>query len=106
MSTTQDYMDFLFDQIDNRWNKRYKKMFGEYMFYINEKPILLVCDNTVYVKKLDCISTLIPKENKGFPYNGSKKHYIVIVENRELLDNVISELEKVIAIPVKKKKNG
>jgi DNA helicase-2/ATP-dependent DNA helicase PcrA len=32
---------------------RYKKMFGEYMVYVNEKPILLVCDNTVFVKILD-----------------------------------------------------
>ncbi|MGN0560765.1 MAG: hypothetical protein ACI4K8_06895 [Candidatus Fimenecus sp.] len=25
-------------------------MFGEYMVYVNDKPILMVCDNTVFVK--------------------------------------------------------
>ena len=104
MPTTQDYMEFLFDQISTRWNKRYKKMFGEYMLYINEKPVLLVCDNTVYVKKLSCISPLIPEDSTGFPYKGAKKHYIVDIEDKDLLENVISELEKVLTVPDRKKK--
>ena len=36
MSTSQDFIDFLIDQIDTRWKIRSKKMFGEYMVYINE----------------------------------------------------------------------
>jgi len=107
MSTTLDYIEFVYDQIDNRWNKRYKKMFGEYMVYINQKPILLVCDNIVYVKELDCIRTLIQEENRGVPYKGAKEHYIVDVEDRELLNKVIEILEKVIPVPVKKiRKSG
>ena len=106
MSTSQDFMEFLFDQIDNKWNKRYKKMFGEYMFYINDKPILLVCDNSVYVKMLDCVTSLVHKENKGFPYQGSKEHYLIDIEDKELLNTVIDELVKVIPIPVKNKKKS
>lgn len=51
MSTTMDYVEFVCGQIRDAWDVRYKKMFGEYMVYINDKPILLVCDNTVFVKK-------------------------------------------------------
>jgi len=101
MSTTPDYIEFVLDQIDNKWNKRSKKMFGEYMIYVNEKPILLVCNNTVYVKELDCIKTLFPKENKGFPYKGAKEHYIVDVEDKELFNNIIDELVRVVPLPVK-----
>jgi TfoX/Sxy family transcriptional regulator of competence genes len=79
-------------------------MFGEYMMYINEKPVLLICENTVYVKELDCIKNLIAVENKGFPYNGAKEHYIIDVEDKELLNNVIEIIEKVIPIPIKKSK--
>lgn len=50
MSTTQDYIEFVFDQIDNKFNKRYRKMSGKYMMYIIDKPILLTCENTLYVK--------------------------------------------------------
>jgi TfoX/Sxy family transcriptional regulator of competence genes len=106
MATTQDFMDYLFDQIDDRWNKRYRKMFGEYLFYINERPLLLVCDNTVYVKELECLSSMVSDLDKGSPYKGAKEHYIVDAENKELLDAVISELVKVVQIPVKRKKRG
>lgn len=81
MSTTQDLIDFLIDQIDNNWNKRYRKMFGEHMVYINDKPILLVCKNTVYVKELDCSKIYFPENNKGFPYKGAKEHFIIDIEN-------------------------
>ncbi len=104
MATTPDYMEFVFDQIDTGFDKRYRKMFGEYMMYINDKPILLVCDNTVYVKELDCIKDLMSEACRGFPYNGAKEHYIIDVEDKESLDKVIEVLEKAIPIPVKRKK--
>jgi TfoX/Sxy family transcriptional regulator of competence genes len=33
----------------------YKKMFGEYLIYLNDKPIVMICNNTAFVKILDCI---------------------------------------------------
>lgn len=104
MPTSQDYMEFVYDQIDEKWNKRYRKMFGECMFYINEKPVLLVCDNTIYVKKMDCIRELFQEEITGYPYRGAREHYIVDAEDRELLNRIIDKLEKVIQVPVKKSK--
>lgn len=46
MATTIGFIDFVCEQIRD-YNVHYKKMFGEYMVYINDKPILLVCDNCV-----------------------------------------------------------
>ncbi len=103
MATTQEFIEFVCSQIENNWTIRYKKMFGEYMVYVNEKPILLVCDNTVFVKERDCIKQFESKLDKGIPYTGAKEHYIVDVDDRDLLNTIIHELEKVIPIPVKKK---
>jgi len=50
MATTVDFIEYVCGQIEGAGAVRYKKMFGEYMVYVNDKPILLVCDNTVYVK--------------------------------------------------------
>jgi TfoX/Sxy family transcriptional regulator of competence genes len=33
----------------------YKKMFEEYLIYINNKPVVMICDNTAFVKMFDCI---------------------------------------------------
>jgi TfoX/Sxy family transcriptional regulator of competence genes len=50
MATTADFIEYVCDQISGIGAVRCKKMFGEYMVYINEKPILLVCDNTAFCK--------------------------------------------------------
>jgi hypothetical protein len=55
---------------------------------------------------LDCVSSLVQKESKGFPYKGSKEHYIIDIEDKELLNTVIDELVKVIPIPAKRKKTS
>jgi len=81
-------------------------MFGEYMVYVNDKPILLVCDNSVFVKILPCLDDLMVDAEKGFPYKGAKEHYILDIDNTELSKAVIAALETVTAIPKPKKKKG
>ena len=103
MATTQDYIEFVCEQVRGDWDIRYKKMFGEYMVYINDKPILLVCDNTVFVKQLDCIRDLMAKADKGHPYTGAKQHYILDVEDTALAKKVIATLEPVTPLPKPRK---
>lgn len=83
---------------------RYKKMFGEYMVYVNDKPILLVCDNTVFIKILPCLDELMASTDKGFPYNGAKERYILDIEDIELTREVVDVLESITAIPKPRKK--
>jgi TfoX/Sxy family transcriptional regulator of competence genes len=78
-------------------------MFGEYMVYVNDKPILLVCDNTVFVKILPCLDALMEKAGRGYPYDGAKEHYILDIDNAELVSEVVAELEPITPIPKKKK---
>ncbi len=102
MATTQDFIEFVCEQIHGNYNIRYKKMFGEYMVYVNDKPILLVCDNTVFVKKLNEIENLLKNADVGVPYNGAKEHYILDIENNELVSDVIEILERITPLPKKK----
>ncbi len=104
MATTKEYIDFVCEQITGYENVRSKKMFGEYMVYLNEKPVLLVCDNTVFVKILPELSSLMDSAERGFPYDGAKEHYVLDIENRELLRSVLPIVESVTAVPKKKKK--
>ncbi len=60
MATTIDFIEYVCEQIVGTGDIHYKKMFGEYMVYVNNKPTLLVCDNTVFVKKFDCIAADTP----------------------------------------------
>jgi len=104
MATTADYIEYVCGQIEGIGAVRNKKMFGEYMVYVNDKPILLVCDNTVYVKMLPCLDETMSAAEKGCPYKGAKEHYILDVDDRELACAVALSLEQVIPVPKSKKK--
>ena len=104
MATSAEYIEFVCEQIHRAGEIRYRKMFGEYMVYVNDKPILLVCDNTVYVKKREEIHKIMTGSALGIPYDGSKEHYILDIENSELCCEVIRLLELVTPIPKPRKR--
>ena len=80
-------------------------MFSEYMVYLNDRPILLVCDNTVFVKKLPEVSALLPEDApSGYPYEGAKEYYILDIENSELNDRLIPLLIEITPLPKPKKR--
>ena len=106
MATTPDFIEYICEQIAGVGDIRHKKMFGEYMVYVNSKPILLVCDNTVFVKQLSCIADDMQNSEKGFPYNGAKEHYILDIENAEFSKHIISILEPVTSLPKPRKKKS
>lgn len=103
MATSKDYIEFVCEQVSGTGAIRYTKMFGEYMVYIDEKPILLVCDNLVFVKTLGCIADLMKDAQTLPPYPGAKPHYMLDIDNKELADAVIKELLKVAYIPKPKR---
>ncbi|MED9917540.1 TfoX/Sxy family protein [[Eubacterium] siraeum] len=97
-------IEFVCEQLVGIENVRYKKMFGEYMVYVNDKPVLLVCDNTVYVKKLPEIEELMSGTECGVPYDGAKEHYILDIEDRELTAKAVEILERITPVPKKRSK--
>jgi len=104
MASSKEFVDFVMEQACGTGEITFRKMFGEYMVYVDGKPILLVCDNTVYVKMLDCVGQELKNADTGCPYNGAKPHYILDIENRELLKKVIELLLPVTPVPKSRKK--
>lgn len=104
MATTVEYVEYVCDQVRDVGEIRYKKMFGEYMVYLNDKPILLVCDNNVFVKKLACIEDVMKNADVGIPYKGAKEHYILDIDDSDFCKKVMIELEKVTPITKSRKK--
>lgn len=67
MSTSKQYIQFVCDCLKNINGVNCRKMFGEYIVYIRERPILLVCDNCVMVKKVPELSELMRDAQEAFP---------------------------------------
>ncbi|MDE6275181.1 MAG: TfoX/Sxy family protein [Clostridia bacterium] len=104
MATSVEFIQYVCEQIRGVGEIRYKKMFGEYMVYVNDKPVLLVCDDTVYVKILDAVAEDLADAPKGIPYEGSKEHYILDIDDTDLAVKVVEKLEKVTPLPKPRKK--
>lgn len=82
MASNIEFIEYVCSQLEGAGNVRYRKMFGDYMVYVNDKPVILICDNIAYVKKHPAISDFM------------KDPSISDKENEENLKRMIDNLEK------------
>lgn len=103
MASAPDYIDYLCDQLSGMGEIRSRKMFGDYMIYVDDKPLVLVCDNVPYIKELPEVEELLASVERGFPYEGAREHYILDADDTTLFREVIARLLPVVPIPKKRK---
>lgn len=92
MASDKSYLDYVIEQLSGPYELRYKYMFGEYCVYVNNKPIILVCDNTVFLNKDKKIEHLMKDAQVGIPYKGAKERYILDIDNNEFVISILSTL--------------
>lgn len=95
MATSKEYITYLVSKLENLGFIRARKMFGEYLVYINDKAIFLVCDNQVFVK-INENSKLIfaDKASQDYPYPQAKLHYLVDPEDDDFINDITKLLEQ------------
>ena len=106
MASSMDFVEFVLGQLEGVGSLRYRKMFGEYCIYVNEKPIVLVCDDRMFVKIVPELEGLLEDAERGFPYEGASERYVLDVDNRGLMREAIGILESVTPVPKPKKKKA
>ena len=103
MACTTAYIEFVCSQLEGAGIVRAKKMFGDWMVYIDEKPVILACDNLCYVKMWPEIADLMNDAWTDYPYPGAKEHYVLDIEHRNLALKVVNALLPIVPFPKKKK---
>lgn len=104
MACTLEYIEFVCTQISAVGQVRYRKMMGDYVIYVDEKCVILACDEVCFVKKIPEIESLMQDAECGRPYDGAKEHYILDIEHREHAERVIRILRDTLPYPKQKKK--
>lgn len=104
MSCDKEYISFVCSQIECAGMVRTRQMFGEYMIYIDEKPVILVCDDICYVKMIDEIKEMMTEAQTGHPYPGARLHYILDVEHGDTALPVLKKLVEALPYPKKRRK--
>ena len=92
MACTLDYIDFVCSQLQGVGVIRTRKMFGDWCIYVDEKPVILACDNLCYVKMLPELADMMNGAWTGYPYDGAKEHYILDIEHGEEAMRVVQAL--------------
>lgn len=105
MATDPGLIEYLCDQLEGLGAIRSRKMFGEYMVYCNDKPVLIVCDDRPMVKMLPILEPLLKDHPTAPPYEGAKDHYVLDPDDRETLREAVRLAEEVTPVPKKRTKN-
>jgi DNA transformation protein len=107
MASKQQTVEYLVEQMKQAGNIRYRKMFGEYAIYCDEKVVALVCDDQLFVKPTTAGKKLIKTPDEAPPYPGAKLYYLIspdLWEDHEFLTKLITATAAELPLPKKKKK--
>lgn len=105
MSTSNDFKDYILDQLHRLDDINVKKMFGEYGVFYREKMVAVLADNKFFLKPT--------KEGEAFiksplfeKFYEQGKPYLLIedTDDRELLEQLIVLTYHVLPLPKEKKK--
>lgn len=107
MASKQSTVDFLFEQISCANRMRYRRMFGEYAIYLDEKVVGFVCDDQLFVKPTEAGKVYIGDVEEAPAYPGSKMYFLISSdqwEDREWLTELLIQTAKELPLPKAKKK--
>ena len=104
MSTSEDYMVYLADQLGDAGEITYRKMFGEYALYCDSKVIGLVCDGQFFLKKTDAGRKLLKEVCEAPAYDGARPSFLITsTDDREYLTKLVRATWKELPFPRPKK---
>jgi DNA transformation protein and related proteins len=83
MASDLNFVEFVRDQMASAGEIMFKKMFGEYAIYLDQKVVALVCDNQLFVKPTVAGRAKIAHLVEAPPYSGAKPFFLI----EEQLDN-------------------
>ena len=89
MASSQDYLQFILDQLSDLSEITYRKMMWEYILYFRWKIIGWIYDNRLLLKPTEKVKSLIENLEMQIPYPWAKSMiYVDNVDDSEYLGNL------------------
>ena len=87
MSSNQDFINYVCEQVGLAERVTYKRMFGEYAVYVDGKVVAFVCDNQLFVKPTVLGKQLVGNIAEAPPYPGAKLYFLLgeRLDDRDLM---------------------
>jgi TfoX/Sxy family transcriptional regulator of competence genes len=105
MATESSFVDYVLETARLGERLIYKKLFGEYALYLDEKVVAFACDNSLFIKPSKAVATLAPDLPQGPPYPGAKDYPIAdeLLDDPDALRRLIEETAALMPLPKPKK---
>lgn len=106
MASSNEFLEFILEQLDPDLEPTYKKMFGEYGIYSHGKIVALVCDDSLFIKPTKAGGEFIKNPTLAPPYPTAKPYFLIDegLEDPVFLSELIRITEKELLPPKPKKK--
>ena len=72
MGSGADFLQYVQDQAGLGQALGWRRMFGEYALYLDERVVALVCDDMLYVKPTEAGRAVLDEVVEAPPYPGAK----------------------------------
>jgi TfoX/Sxy family transcriptional regulator of competence genes len=91
MASDLGFVEYVCDQMRDAGRVRFRKMFGEFAVYCDERVVALVCDDQLFVKPTPGGRAFIGMPVEAPPYPGAKPHFLIEgdIDDREWLTALI-----------------
>ena len=106
MATESSFVDYILETARLGSRLTCRKLFGEYALYLDDKVVAFACDNSLFIKPSQAVTTLAPDLPQGPPYPGAKDYPIAdeLLDDPDLLRRLIEETAALMPLPKPKKK--
>ena len=105
MASSPEFVSYICEQLDGLGAVRSRKMFGDYLVYLNDKPVIMICDDRAMVKMLPGLAELLAGRPTRPPYEGAKDHYLLDPDDRDALREAARLAEEAAPLPKKRKRS-
>jgi len=105
MASDLEFVEYVCDQMRDAGRVRFKKMFGEFAVYCDDKVVALVCDNRLFVKPTSGGRAFIGEATEAPPYPGAKPYFLIEggIDDREWLARLVRATARELPAPGSKK---
>lgn len=104
MATSKGYLEYVLEQLSGLPEISYRAMMGEYVLYYRGKVIGGIYDDRLLLKATKAAETMLPDAERDIPYDGAKEMFLVDVDDRKLLTELIEAMYSELPTPRKRSK--
>ncbi|HET6432720.1 TfoX/Sxy family protein [Dyella sp.] len=101
MASDVGFVDYVCEQAGLGAALSYRRMFGEYALYLDDRVVALVCDNMLFVKPTEAGRALLDAVDEAPPYPGARMHWRMdaVLDDGERLGRLLRATAAALPLP-------